>query len=349
MRARTWFRRAGSAMRTARMALRSRGVILLYHRVASPPVDPLLLCVSPEHFEQHLAVLQRIYHPLGLEELASACAAGAVPHRAVAITFDDGYADNARAAAPLLRTYGQRATVFVAGDALSGKPFFYDELEEILLLAPRLPRKIQLKVAGEIREWDFGDWSRSPKQLSRDYRAWNVEAGIDPTPRHRCYRELFDLLRGASPAVRAQALSDLRKAARAGSPPATRMLTKETKIGTLSFGAHTRSHPALNRLPIDEQRAEISEGKRLLEQATGGPVRAFAYPYGSPWDVTRETVRLARAAGFALACANTPAPVDAESDPYWLPRCIVRDWDGAEFARRMEAFFRPRAELPPQG
>jgi len=56
-----------------------------------------------------------------------------------------------------------------------------------------------------------------------------------------------------------------------------------------------------------------------------------------------------REAGFTLACANTPAPVDRETDPFWLPRCIVRDWTGQEFADRLEGFFRPRAEMGPQG
>ena len=87
----------------------------------------------------------------------------------------------------------------------------------------------------------------------------------------------------------------------------------------------------------------------MLESAAGSPVRAFAYPYGSPWDVSRTTVLLAREAGFATACANTPGPVDTESDLFWLPRCLVRDWDGAEFARRLRTFFQPRADIPPQG
>jgi peptidoglycan/xylan/chitin deacetylase (PgdA/CDA1 family) len=119
--------------------------------------------------------------------------------------------------------------------------------------------------------------------------------------------------------------------------------------GTLAFGAHTRGHPALNTLAPDDQREEILAGKRMLEAAIHRPVRTFAYPYGSPWDVTAETVRLAGEAGFVLACANTPGPVDSESDPFWMPRCLVRDWDGEEFTRRLREFFRPAPAIPPQG
>jgi peptidoglycan/xylan/chitin deacetylase (PgdA/CDA1 family) len=336
------------------MALRSRGVILLYHRIASPPADPLLLCVSPGHFEQHLEVLRRAYTPLGLEEFEAARAAGRVPDRAVAITFDDGYADNWRTAAPLLACRGLRATVFAAGACLEGEPFFYDDLERILIEAPRLPRKLRLVVDGRTHEWDLGSWSRRPKSPGQDYWSWNLDQSADPTPRHRCYRELFNILRGATAGARRRTLAALRKAAGIGSAPARLWMTRAemraaVKDGTLAFGAHTRGHPALNRLSPVDQREEIFAGKRMLEAAVGRPVRAFAYPYGSPWDVTVDTVRLVREAGFALACANTPGPVDAESDPFWLPRCLVRDWDGEEFAERMREFFRPRAEIPPQG
>jgi peptidoglycan/xylan/chitin deacetylase (PgdA/CDA1 family) len=338
------------------MAVRSRAVILLYHRVASPPIDPLLLCTSPAHFEEHLAVLRKDYQPMSLSDLGEAHAAGKIPDRAVAITFDDGYADNLHAAAPLLRFFGQRAMVFATGACLEGKPFFYDELEEILLRTPRLPARLKLAVEGETREWDLGSWAKLPKSPDPGYWRWDVESPEDPTPRHRCYRELFGFLRGESDESRKRTLTALRKAAGVGRllPGARRWMTKAeirsaAKDGTLEFGAHTRNHPALNRLALAEQREEIVSGRRMLEQAAGMPVRAFAYPYGSPWDVASDTVRLVREAGFSLACANTPGPVDSESDPFWLPRCLVRDWDGEEFARRMKMFFRPRAEIPPQG
>ncbi len=352
MRLQSVSRRVRPFLRAARMAFRSRAVILLYHRVAAPRIDPLLLSVSPGHFEEHLAVIQKECTPLSLAELAAAHAAGRIPGRAVVITFDDGYADNLRAAAPILRRFGQRATVFVAGACLEGKSFFYDDLEQILLLAPRLPKTLRLTIEGTALEWELGEWARIPKTPDASYWEWNMESPADPTPRHRCYREMFGLLRGAPPADRGRAISALRKAAAIGRD-ANRLMTraeirKAAKEGTLEFGAHTRSHPALNKLTPEAQREEILSGKQLLESAAGVPVRAFAYPYGSPWDVNRTTVFLTREAGFAMACANTPAPVDAESDLFWLPRFLVRDWDGAEFARRLRAFFEPRAVIPPQ-
>ena len=348
--------RISSAARAARMGFRPRAVILIYHRIASSASDPLLLCVAPENFSDHLKILQRDYQPIALAELAEACAANRIPDRAVAVTFDDGYADNLRAAAPILERCRQQATVFVTGACLEGKPLFYDELERILLWAPKLPERIRIRVNGRVREWELGEWSRRPKKPDTDYWHWNMEWTSDPTPRHRCYRELFTILREAPVRIRVQTMASLRKAAGiAGTRPTPRLLMTQAELRkaardtALEIGAHTRNHPALNGLTAKEQREEIGSGKRMLEKAIGREVRAFAYPYGSPWDVAPETVQLAREAGFKLACANYPGPVDSESDLFWLPRCLVRNWSGAEFERKMTEFFRPQSEIPPQG
>lgn len=90
--------------------------ILMYHAVAEdPPSATRRLSVAPDSMECQLAYLaSRGFTGLTFADLADAFQTGAsLPERPVVLTFDDGYADFAREAWPLLRRYGFPATVFV--------------------------------------------------------------------------------------------------------------------------------------------------------------------------------------------------------------------------------------------
>ena len=73
-----------------------------------------------------MAFVKRAYSVVSLDELVAALERGGkLPPRALAITFDDGYADNHRLALPVLRALGLPATVYVAtGSVSDAAPFW---------------------------------------------------------------------------------------------------------------------------------------------------------------------------------------------------------------------------------
>src|SRR5205814_1087364 len=132
--------------------------ILMYHRIAAPAADPQLLCVSPENFKEHLDVLQRYWRPVSLLQLAIELETGGVRRRTVCVTFDDGYADNANTAAPLMHRQDIPATIFVVTGAVSSaRPIFWiDELEQLVLRNPALPIRAPIYINGEKHDVHFG-------------------------------------------------------------------------------------------------------------------------------------------------------------------------------------------------
>ena len=102
------------AVRRAAMSFADRAIILLYHRIAECRPDPHLLCVSPKHFAAHLEIIQRWGTPLALRDLTAGLRAGRIPARSVALTFDDGYADNLTQALPLLERAHMPATIYAS-------------------------------------------------------------------------------------------------------------------------------------------------------------------------------------------------------------------------------------------
>ncbi|MFC1672184.1 polysaccharide deacetylase family protein [Planctomycetota bacterium] len=97
--------------------------IVNYHSVSSAPgwlPHGNDISISPRQFESHLAYLKRRgYTSLFLGEVHDMIA-GREPMdsngRYVALTFDDGYADNWVAAFPLLKKYDMKGTFFVSTD-----------------------------------------------------------------------------------------------------------------------------------------------------------------------------------------------------------------------------------------
>jgi peptidoglycan/xylan/chitin deacetylase (PgdA/CDA1 family) len=103
--------------------------ILMYHRIATPDVDPWGLSVSPERFAEQVQALRAHRTMLPMDAFVARLRSRTLPHDAVAFTFDDGYSDNLRQAKPILEAAGVPATVFLTtGRIGADKEFWWDEL-----------------------------------------------------------------------------------------------------------------------------------------------------------------------------------------------------------------------------
>jgi peptidoglycan/xylan/chitin deacetylase (PgdA/CDA1 family) len=318
---------------------RSRPMILMYHRVAQPEVDPWALCVSPGHFAQQLEVLQRCCVCLRLDDFVLSLIEGRLPTRAVAVTFDDGYADNLHEAAPALERYGVPATVFLATGFLGAqREFWWDELEYLLLHPGPLPAVLVLEVRCEERLWSLGEAAEYSAEEFARHRSWR---GWEEAPGRRqvIYREIYELLRTLQPSEQEAVLDHLGAWAQIPrrARPSYRILTSSetaelARSPMVSIGAHTITHPVLPGLPEEAQRQEIERSRADCERLTGATVRSFSYPFGAKSETTRALVAKA---GMLTACAGYGELVQGMSDPFALPRVPVFDWDGREFARRL--------------
>ncbi len=102
--------------------------ILFYHRVAdSHPNDWTLPCAD---FANQLDWLQEHFDVVSLSEAQRRIRSSFCDRPTVAITFDDGYSDNADFAIPELARRNLPATYFVATEFVrTGKPFPHDALQ----------------------------------------------------------------------------------------------------------------------------------------------------------------------------------------------------------------------------
>ena len=95
--------------------------ILLYHHVSSS--TPASTSISPEAFKSHMEYLDAHHTVVSLQDVVSAIQHNTtLPENAVAITFDDGYANILDNAHPILADLGFPYTVFINPDEIGVGP-----------------------------------------------------------------------------------------------------------------------------------------------------------------------------------------------------------------------------------
>jgi peptidoglycan/xylan/chitin deacetylase (PgdA/CDA1 family) len=301
--------------------LRSRwvggGLILGYHRISDVAWDPFSLSVSSEHFAQHLEILRARARPLTLADLVRSLDGRPRPG-GIALTFDDGYADNLSRAKPLLTKHGVPATIFVT-TAHGGSEFWWDALSRLLSPGNKVPETIRLSVSKERCTWQV------PPDLN------------DVHARRRLLFSIYGRLQALPPPEIGIIIEELSRTVSTGSPgcPPHRALTAEevaevAEDGLVDIGAHGKTHSFLAQLSLSDQESEIKQSKDFLERLLRRPILGFSYPNGS---VSVETMTLVRGAGFAFACASQTDVASSRSNRFRLPRFWIPNWDGQTFSR----------------
>ena len=107
----------------------------------------------------------------------------------------------------------------------------------------------------------------------------------------------------------------------------------------VTIGAHTTTNTPLSSLPVAAQREEIAGSKRQMESWLGREITVFSYPFGCKGDYTRESVKLCREAGFVKAAANFPGQAHRWTDPYQIPRQLIRNWQRETFGQKLKSFW----------
>jgi len=288
--------------------------VLIYHRVLAAPDSILYDEIDATRFELCMELLAAEFNVLPLGEACSRLVRGALPARAVCITFDDGYSDNEQIALPILRRLGLPATFFVATGFSNGGIMFNDGVIEAVRHSAEGTYDLSALGFGK---YTFGD------SASR-------RAAIDAIIGQLKYRPLSE--RGALIERLATTLRSTLPTNLMMSPEQIKHLHDEG----MEIGGHTINHPILCLLDEREARAEIAGGKRRLEEITGTPVTLFAYPNGKPGqDYGPRDVELVRKAGFVAAMSTMAGIADRASDVFQLPRATPWDRTPSRFGARL--------------
>jgi peptidoglycan/xylan/chitin deacetylase (PgdA/CDA1 family) len=341
----TPLRQVKRRIRRWRTKFHRRGLILVYHRIATLNSDPWGTCVQEKNFIEQMRVIKEQADPIPLRAMVNARSDADLPDRPVSITFDDGYVDNFETAAPLLDRFAIPATMFLTTGYFSAtREYWWDELDRLVLGRGPRPEMLTIESKGRNHRWKCESCTTCPSQSHGDslWRAW--EPAVEP--RQSLYQSLYDFLVSLPLEEKYSVLDQVRDwAGTATELRSTYRTMSEAEVRELStsrfieIGAHTVTHPVLSAVSRGEQQSEIASSKAALERITGNPVTSFAYPYGKRFHYSKATTSLVRDCGFVCGCSNFWGVVTTCTTRFELPRIQALDWGGDKFAGELDLWF----------
>lgn len=293
---------------------RARLSILIFHRVVARPDDLHSDLPDTVAFDRTLTWLARWFNVLPLDEAVSRLVDQTLPARAAAITFDDGYADNATCALPVLQRHGLPATFFIATSFLDGGRMWNDTVAEAIRRCPATAL-------------DLGDLGLGQHRLDSMGAKQQAVSFILRQAKYLPFEQRQHAVEAIAARVGARLPDDLMMTSRQ---------IRQLRDAGMQIGAHTVSHPILARLDHETARREINGSKQMLEDLLQQAVTLFAYPNGTPEkDYRAEHATLIRQAGFACAVTTAAGAASAADDRYQLPRFTPWDTTRFRFGLRM--------------
>lgn len=303
---------------------RARLTVVMYHRIISQ-ANPLHdFGTSEAAFDAEMAALAEVFNVLPLAEAVERMHAGRLPARAVAITFDDGYRDNAELACPILQRHGLTATFFISTGLLDGGIMFHDAVSEAIQRCSA--DSIDLSWLG------LGALPLNTPQL-RCAAIGRIAAQIKPV----ASRERHEITRRLAQELGVELPTDLMMSSGQ---------VRQLLLAGMDIGGHTRDHPILTSISDEAAREQIASNKRDLESLSGRRVHLFAYPNGKPdKDYAARHTAIVRDCGYEAAVTTAFGSGGVETDLMQIPRIAPWEMSTRAFVARLLAHGRRTRHL----
>jgi peptidoglycan/xylan/chitin deacetylase (PgdA/CDA1 family) len=209
----------------------------------------------------------------------------------IALTFDDGWCDNATEAFPIARKHNAPITIFIVAKKIGTKlPFWPEQAASVLGLG--------------------------------------LDAGTQQ--RQRSIEQVIEYMKSLPSVERKRIINRITQGddGADSSKEVDRTMTweqiEELKAGGVVFGSHTSTHEILTRIPLSQAMEEVQASRELITQRLGSTCDVFAYPNG---DSSHETRSLVEKAGYKRAFLNQcPGIWSSATDPFAIPRVNICEY-----------------------
>jgi len=297
-------------------------LILLYHGVLPDNFAPEGSNSSGKHipvslFEHQMSIVANGFNPVSMLDIAQAhMGAKELPDRAVAVTFDDGFANVPRIAFPVLRKFGIPMTFYVAtGFIETGLGSWTDQLELMLLKTD--VSNIKIDIQGHNFTYQVNDVGSKVVAL-KDIK-------------QRCKQIPFEQVQLILNQVQSQCGVEFLDQSLLYAMATWPELIQMEKNTLVNLGAHTISHVPIGRVPHEKMTEEVAGSLEAISQKTNHPCELFSYPEGQLGDFDQNCIEFLKRIGLSHCPTAIPGINNViDTDPFLIARTMV-GFEGRSF------------------
>jgi peptidoglycan/xylan/chitin deacetylase (PgdA/CDA1 family) len=306
----------------AKINLRNKAVVLMYHRVLSKEDLSLSMyqagmTVTVHTFKKQMEYIRRHFKPISPEEFVGHLQRN-VPFesKTVLVTFDDGWKDNFINAYPILKENKISALIFLTTDFIgSNRRFWQQDLSDLLLA-------IRHKAQYNNRWWQssadaFQDETVRWVVTSEEKDLHSALENYLNTQKKKPITQIEDLIKSLREVfLVGEELSDVTDVFMTWDEAQT--MARDGIV----FGPHGKSHNLLTVINSQESEKEITESKEMIEKELGNVAYAFSYPNGNYNDAV---LGIVKKHGYLVAFGTEKGFVSVSDSPYTIKRVNIHE------------------------
>lgn len=299
----------------------SKILVLCYHKIDDISRDWNNITVSKKQFRKQMEYLKDNYNIIrGDSDWKN------LKGNNIVITFDDGYEDFYLNAWPILEELEIPATVFISSGTIGTE----DELWCNKLV------------------WLVLEGSEYPNHFEYEKNNYNLYFNTSNIlHRLEMYKYLKVFLNTVPIAIKKDVMRSIEEWGNAKERDKRithQILSREhiveiSRSKIITIGCHTINHPSLGYLSNTEQKYEIEDNKKFLENLTQKNVDLFSYPYGGEDSYNADTFSILSELGFRRAMTTKRDCASSDDNVYEIPRVSISECDIDDFICMVDSIF----------
>jgi peptidoglycan/xylan/chitin deacetylase (PgdA/CDA1 family) len=218
--------------------------------------------ISPKVFKEHLAFFKKRYDIISLNEALKLVEEKQSLYKKLVLTFDDGFAENYRIIAPILKDQKLPATFFLIANCIDNQDLMWRN--KLVVIQKRTGNKFHYLVSDATRTFHLPERRRGESVLNWSGRAWKMyqkEAIVNFLWNAGDIGTIGEYLQEKKPYLTSGEINCL--------------LREGFHIGT-----HSMSHPIFSKLSYREFEEELLTSTKFLQSRFNTEINSFSYPFG---------------------------------------------------------------------